>query len=310
MSWTGFAGIGSYDGTTFTETAVSSYARQSFTFQDPTKSAVRGAGPVVTFTTDDVTGDTVNAVAFYADDSTTSTLLVYPFVGDVALSPTQPVTVNPHSIIVDYVDQTTADGLPLNLVAFGAISGVSGPGMVKIASGKVNTPVSFIDFELPAGYAAFELQLIDWTFTADAYITGITSNDYGATFNNDTTNNDTYYTLITRTRIIGTTVTTHTDAVFYVTDVAAQHHTVNCDINQGGANSPFVYYTYGTFIDYQTFLNTCSNSARFNPSSTVSAPTPGAAVNLIRLGDHATLTGGGGATTIASGSYVLWGIQP
>jgi hypothetical protein len=313
MTWSGYAGVGTYDGVNFVESTASSYARQEFEFSAARNSRVSGLGPTVTFTSDDTSGEFVNAIAFYADPTTTSSLLVYPFVAPMGLGAGQPVNILPSNIVVDYVDQTTQDGQPLNLVTFGEISGVSGPGMVKLASGTITSPIAFLDLELPAPYVAFQLQFVDLGLqnAVSDIIGGATSIDGGATFLG---NFGTYSDVIQLADWAGSpffsAVSSGISSAFSVGYGGCNHNSVTLDISPG---PPFICYQQGTSVDASTgtvyaLKMTSTWFGGFTP--------PTQPINAVRFADanywFVYQYGGDPSTVVplASGSYVLWGIQP
>lgn len=124
MAWQGYIAMGNVASGVFTECSATNYARTGFSFRDSHNGRVQGFGPRYTWTgvTGSVTG--YNAYAFFVASSGGQPLLVYPMPTPMYLGLGKDHTVTPATIVLNLIDGTTTDALPMDMGGVAAISGV------------------------------------------------------------------------------------------------------------------------------------------------------------------------------------------
>lgn len=125
-NFSGFMAIGNVTAAgVFTECVLSAYARKAINFTRSMHGQVQGIGNPISFTTTAPTQTNFNAFAFYPLVTTGNPALVYPTVQPFSFGiKTSPFLVSPPSIVVNYLDAVTGDGVPIDSGGASIIAGI------------------------------------------------------------------------------------------------------------------------------------------------------------------------------------------
>lgn len=123
MSWQGYIAVGNVASGVFTESSATNYARMGFSFNSSLNGKVIGFGPRILWT--GVTGSitSYNSYAFFTASSGGESILVYPTPVPYYLGLNKDHALTPSTIVLNLLDGTTLDGLPLDIGGADVLAG-------------------------------------------------------------------------------------------------------------------------------------------------------------------------------------------
>lgn len=140
MAYSGYLAIGNQTNNVFTESAATGYVRKPIAFSRSHMGKVQGVGVPLKFTTTGVAAS-YNAYAIYSLATGGSPTLVYPHVRSFVFGVTSPITVNPYTVGVNYIDSVSLDDITLDPAGASAIAGIT-PSYVASSSPSLDNVIS------------------------------------------------------------------------------------------------------------------------------------------------------------------------
>jgi hypothetical protein len=205
-------------------------------------------------------------------------------------------------------------GLQLRLDQPGAtLAAPVGGGLICLTTGTVGTPVAFLDFVLPTGYAAYRLSVRGLDFSASDSPCAVLSADGSATFWNDNDASDTYRSLVLQASeafesLAPPQLNRLTNAVALLTAAVGTGYDLDLQLSPGSASvAPRIdvqsSYDQAGIITFDRAVATLNAGAAQGVTL--------ARATTLRLGPYGNgdLGAPTSATRLTAGGYALWGLS-